>query len=359
MAQQQIRSFKVMHLDFHPRESHLVTFKDPWSFPILFHPECNNLVKHHMEEVAEKIVGVCVALGEYPTIRYYRPRAPTHEASVLCSHLARFAQDKLDMYAQFNPDFPPPSNRPRGALYITDRSMDLFAPLIHEFTYQAMVHDLLRLQEGDKIMYRTVIADEHGEEEKDMEISDKDKIWVEYRHRHMKDTIDRLISDFQKFIADNPHFTNQDAANASGMNGLNAIKDMMAGLPQFQQTKEAYSLNISMAQECMDIFQKQKLPDLASVEQVSVFDSRDSDYALTLLSVSQPGLTRSTRKPKTWQTKLYVRWMKTLLHPVTAFALLHYTSCTGMAFSQLTSQNYFYTLNYPLKTATLSGILIT
>ncbi|KAK7187517.1 syntaxin-binding protein-like protein 2 [Paraphaeosphaeria sporulosa] len=267
MAQQQIRSFKVMHLDFHPRESHLVTFKDPWSFPILFHPECNNLVKHHMEEVAEKIVGVCVALGEYPTIRYYRPRAPTHEASVLCSHLARFAQDKLDMYAQYNPDFPPPSNRPRGALYITDRSMDLFAPLLHEFTYQAMVHDLLKLQEGDKVIYRTVIADENGEEEKDMEISDKDKIWVEYRHRHMKDTIDKLISDFQKFIADNPHFTNQDAANAGGMNGLNAIKDMMAGLPQFQQTKEAYSLNISMAQECMEIFQKQKLPDLASVEQ--------------------------------------------------------------------------------------------
>lgn len=55
MAQQQIRSFKVMHLDFHPRESHLVTFKDPWSFPILFHPDCNNLVRHHMEEVAEKV----------------------------------------------------------------------------------------------------------------------------------------------------------------------------------------------------------------------------------------------------------------------------------------------------------------
>ncbi|KAJ4301447.1 syntaxin binding protein 1 [Kalmusia sp. IMI 367209] len=268
MAQQQIRSFKVMHLDFHPRESHLVTFKDPWSFPILFHPDCNSLVRHHMEDVAEKLVGVCVALGEYPIIRYYRPRTPTHEASVLCSHLARFAQDKLDMYAQFNPDFPPQSNRPRGALYITDRSMDLFAPLLHEFTYQAMVHDLLRLQEGDKVIYRTVVNDaETGEEEKDMEISDKDKIWVEYRHRHMKDTIDRLISDFQRFIADNPHFTNQDAANASGMNGLNAIKDMMAGLPQFQQTKEAYSLNISMAQECMNIFQKQKLPDLASVEQ--------------------------------------------------------------------------------------------
>jgi syntaxin-binding protein 1 len=269
MAQQQIRSFKVSHLDFYPRESHLVTFQDPWSFPVLFHPECNNLVRNHMEDIAEKLTGICVALGEYPTIRYYRPRNPTHDAAVMCSHLARFVQDKLDTYAQYNPDFPPPSNRPRGVLYVTDRSMDLYAPLLHEFTYQAMVHDLLRIQEGDKITYKTVVNEgEPNAEEKDVEISDKDKIWVEYRHRHMKDTIDKLITDFQKFIADNPHFTNQDSQNAGGVNGLNAIKDMIAGLPQFQSMKEAYSLNISMAQECMNIFQQRKLPDVASVEQV-------------------------------------------------------------------------------------------
>ena len=53
------------------------------------------------------------------------------------------------------------------------------------------------------------------------------------------------------------------------MNGLNAIKDMIAGLPQFQEMKEAYSLHLTMAQKCMEIFQKHKLPDLASVEQVS------------------------------------------------------------------------------------------
>lgn len=225
-----------------------------------------------------QITGVCVALGEYPIIRYYRPRAPTHEASVLCSHLARFVQDKLDMYAQFNQDFPPQSNRPRGALYITDRSMDLHAPFLHEFTYQAMAMDLLPINDTDKVTYRAVVnEDDPGAEEKEMEISDKDKIWVENRHRHMKDTLDKLISDFQKFIADNPNFTNQDAQNAAGMNGLNAIKDMIAGLPQFQEMKESYTLHLGMAEKCMDIFQKHKLPDLASVEQC-LSTGLDEDY---------------------------------------------------------------------------------
>lgn len=217
---------------------------------------------------------MCISLGEYPIVRYYKPKAPTHEASVLCSHLARFVQDELDAYAKFHTNFPPPSNRQQGVLIITDRSMDLVAPLIHEFTYQAMAHDLLPIREGDKVFYKTIVNQgEPGEEEKDMEIGENDDIWVKNRHTHMKDTIERLMGDFQKFISENPHFTNQSGDATS----LNAIKDMLAGLPQFQNLKDAYSLHLSMAQECMNIFQSRKLPDIASVEQ-SLATGLDEDY---------------------------------------------------------------------------------
>lgn len=226
-----------------------------------------------MEDLAQKIVGVCVALGEYPTIRYYRPRNPSHEASILCSHLARFVQDELDLYAKFHDDFPPPntSARPRGVLYILDRSLDLYAPLLHEFTYQAMAHDLLPLppdppQNTNRITYTTLLnADTPAAESKDLPITEKDKIWLDNRHRHMKDTIDKLMADFQRFIKDNPHFT---AQSEGGSQSLGAIKDMLAGLPQFQERKEGYALHLGMAQESMNRFQRGKLAELASVEQV-------------------------------------------------------------------------------------------
>lgn len=266
-AQQQIQLLQVLDVSFYPRESQLITFRDPWSFPILFHPACNHLVRQHIAEIAQKVVSVCVSLGEYPTIRYYRPRTPTHEASVLCSHIARFVQEEIDMYATYHSDFPPPSNRPRAMLYIVDRSLDLVAPLVHEFTYQAMVHDLLPVRDGDKTTFKMTINEGRPNQEvKDAELSEKDKIWVANRHQHMKDTIDRLMGEFQKFIDANPHFANSDQDNA---NSLNAIKDMLAGLPQFQEMKEAYSLHLTMAQEAMNIFQQRKMPDLASIEQVS------------------------------------------------------------------------------------------
>ena len=42
------------------------------------------------------------------------------------------------------------ASRPRGVLFITDRTMDVFAPFLHEFTYQAMCNDLLPIDNGTK-----------------------------------------------------------------------------------------------------------------------------------------------------------------------------------------------------------------
>jgi len=185
---------------------------------------------------------------------------------VLCAHLARFVQEQIDMYATYHNDFPPPSSRPRGTLYILDRTMDLVAPLVHEFTYQAMIHDLLPIKEEDNVTYRVTINEgESNAETKEVAITEKDKLWLANRHRHMKDTIEKLMGEFQKFLDANPHFASKNASNATN---LNAIKDMMAGLPQFQEMKEAYSLHLTMSQDAMNVFQKRRLPDIASLEQV-------------------------------------------------------------------------------------------
>lgn len=200
----------VLSIDFFPRESHLYTFREPTSFYNLYHPECRGLVRGHLEELSKKIVCVCASLGEYPTIRYFRPPNLLHEARVLSELLAKNVQTELDLYAQRHPDFPPPSNRPRGVLFVVDRSIDLFAPTLHEFTYQAMAHDLLPIKDGEKVTYVVKVATAGGaEEEKDMVIGDEDQVWVSNRHKHMKDTIEKLMADFQKFLGDNKNFVDR------------------------------------------------------------------------------------------------------------------------------------------------------
>jgi syntaxin-binding protein 1 len=61
-------------------------------------------------------------------------------------------QEELDMYRRGNPNWPEPTTpqRPPSTLLITDRTMDMMAPLVHEFTYQAMANDLLPIINGTK-----------------------------------------------------------------------------------------------------------------------------------------------------------------------------------------------------------------
>jgi syntaxin-binding protein 1 len=66
MAREQIAGFRVLDVDFFPRESHLITFRDPWSFPILYRPDCSHLVKDHMEGLARKVRNISHRICELP-----------------------------------------------------------------------------------------------------------------------------------------------------------------------------------------------------------------------------------------------------------------------------------------------------
>ena len=85
-------------------------------------------------------------------------------------------------------------------------------------------------------------------------LSDADSVWTEVRHMHMRETIDKLMADFNKFLEENAVFqglvhtppcpgifmlitvfVRDNAAN------LNDMKDMLANLPQYQEQREKVS----------------------------------------------------------------------------------------------------------------------
>lgn len=112
--------------------------------------ECLNVV-------AKRIATVLASLKEYPFVRYrgakaldastmttYRELIPTKLAAGVWNCLAR--------YKQTIEDFPQTET---CELLILDRSIDQIAPLIHEWTYDAMCHDLLKM-EGNKYTYECI-----------------------------------------------------------------------------------------------------------------------------------------------------------------------------------------------------------
>lgn len=135
--------------------------------------------------------------------------------------------------------------------------MDTLAPFLHEFTYQAMANDLLPIENGKSYRYSFAsAAGAGGNEERTAILSDNDGLWVQVRHMHMKEAIDKLMTDFNKFLEENAGFragyvsyrfykcrvgcvmSKKSCLRREGATSLNDMKDMLAGLPQYQEMRE-------------------------------------------------------------------------------------------------------------------------
>lgn len=83
VAQNMIASYETLTVDFFPRESHLITFRDPWSFPILYHPGCNDLVRDHMQTLAQRV--------RFRTVPrpYFLPLVPLPPSCLFASYLVQ------------------------------------------------------------------------------------------------------------------------------------------------------------------------------------------------------------------------------------------------------------------------------
>ncbi|OCH85210.1 Sec1-like snare protein [Obba rivulosa] len=307
-AEPHLQACQDLFVNFWAIEAQAFSLKLPASFFNIYSPprsehafrSARDRLMEEVKFMAKMIANVCISLNEFPYVRYYlpthhaplgalrpnaatRPPPPAEGSGRWRTNLARGAdsrahesteqdyitkvlaftiQQELDEYKKTNPDFPKPSDppRPRSTMIITDRSMDTVAPFVHEFTYQAMSNDLLPIEDGSKYTYKfqTAIG---AYEDKTAILSDADAVWTELRHMHMREAIDKLMADFNKFMQDNAGFKGEGAAS------LNDMKDMLANLPQYQEQREKFSLHLNMAQESMSIFERDKLPTIAAVEQ--------------------------------------------------------------------------------------------
>ncbi|WWD20443.1 hypothetical protein CI109_104919 [Kwoniella shandongensis] len=301
-----LQAFVELYCNFWALEDRVFTLKSPWSFFTMFGSPGGaasaDLAMEAFEDdikvTGRSILNLLATVGENPYIRYYQPHhhpplgplahtaqaaAPAQQqnpqslrwrsamgatsqrpSEVLGEHLSKKiafqVQNDLDEYLTNNPEFPPASSRPRAVLFVVDRSMDPAAPLLHEFWYQAMVNDLLKIDDGIhyKYKYTNTVG---GTEEKIAELTEADPVWVSVRHLHMKDAIDSLMTDFNKFATEHAGF------RGGGQVNVDDLKDMLASLPQFQTQREQFSLHLDMAQECMSLFEKKKLSLVANVEQ--------------------------------------------------------------------------------------------
>jgi len=238
----------------------LFLLESPQSLSLLFAPDQSPAASIAKQQEQHRIVAMLatlfVTLGEMPHIR--------HDGRSIASQVASILQPRLlGMSSEPGSGFPSRilSDAERPTLLLLDRSHDPLTPLLHEFTYQAMVHDLLPVNE-DRYQYNYV-GNNDQQITKEVLLNDSDPLWVRLRHLHIADLTELLHTEYKKFIVDN-----KDAADLSkkGLN-MKAMASGMKSLPKFQEATARYSLHIHITTELVRKYNETSLEAIGTVEQ--------------------------------------------------------------------------------------------
>ncbi|KAJ8326195.1 syntaxin binding protein 1 [Batrachochytrium dendrobatidis] len=274
-----LRTCKELNIDFFAPDSQSFIFDYPDSWYTLFNPHAPSLLKYELDHIAKRIVSVLATLGEYPYIRYHTRPVPfsTAPQKSLSQDLAVQVQEELDKLCRHDPSFPPQSTFKRPVLIITDRSIDMISPLLHEFSYQAVVGDLIGLETGkykDRRDGSETIVDE------------SDPIWAEVRTWHIAEVLSYLPELFKRFTSENKA-AKWELEKGGGENSdkIQDLKDAMGSLGVYQDMKAKYALHTFMCEDVMNRYKERMLEKISEVEQNLVMaDPTDASKTRLLLS---------------------------------------------------------------------------
>jgi syntaxin-binding protein 1 len=212
-------------------------------------------------QIGQKLATLCITLNEFPSIKY-------QISSPYATAIATTALGILENFKRTNTNFwchgdDGRQDRERGILLVVDRSFDPLSPLMHEFTYQAMVNDLLPVRDG--IISVVTETNAGTKVEKKAILNESDEYWVSLRHKHIASVIDYMKERMSDIITNNPGAA---LAKKSGADmSITAMAAAVKALPEYRETMAKLSQHVSITQKCMDVFTANQLLEIHALEE--------------------------------------------------------------------------------------------
>ncbi|KAG6747987.1 hypothetical protein POTOM_047879 [Populus tomentosa] len=239
-----------------------------------------------LNTMATRIATVFASLNELPFVRYRAAKATDDSTATFRDSIpAKLADGVWNNLLKYKciPNFPQTET---CELLILDRSIDQIAPVIHEWTYDAMCHDLLEM-DGNKYVVELPSKKGGSPEKKEVLLEDQDLVWRELRHAHIADASERLHDKMTNFVSKNKAAQMQQSARDGSEISTRDLQKIVQALPKYNEQVEKLTLHIEIAGKINSVIRELGLRDLGQLEQDLVFGDAGAKDVISFLRTKQ------------------------------------------------------------------------
>lgn len=284
-----IGALREMNLEYFPIDSQGFTTDHEMALEELYGDTVQNSRRFDacLNTMANRIATVFASLKEFPYVRYRArdadPSTPSSIRDLVPNKLASALWDILIKYKSTIPNFP---QKETCELLILDRSVDQIAPVIHEWTYDAMCHDLLDM-EGNKYILEVPSKTGGPPETKEVLLDDTDPVWLEIRHMHIAEASEHLHDKMTNFASKNKAAQLRQSARDGNELSTRDLQKMVQALPQYTEVVEKLSLHVEIAGKINKMIRDMDLRELGQLEQDIVFGEAGTKEVINYLRTKQ------------------------------------------------------------------------
>lgn len=231
-----------------------------------------------VDSIADGLFAVCATMGIVPIIRCPKGNAAEFVAKRLDQKLRDNLRDSRNNLFTMDGVRMGLLQTTRPLLVIGDRSADLATMLHHTWTYQALMHDVLDLDQN-RVTINSSTAGK--KKEYDMGTGGTDKLWNNHKGSAFPTVAEAVQEDLDAYRSSEEEI--KRLKQAMGMNGESDAADeamtslladttaklgsTVTSLPQLLEAKRLIDLHTNVATTLLDVIKERKLDVLFELEQ--------------------------------------------------------------------------------------------
>ena len=257
----QIKSIQEVYLDYFVINSNLyhLGIESSLSLSTMEEKMWQRFDHYTFERIVGGIISVCLSNRVFPVIKCVRN-------SPICKKIAK----ELAEFFESNVEFVRKecSKEPNGLLFIYDRKEDPVTPLLNQWSYQAMLHELIGISNNI-----CEIRHQNGGKVDKFPLNDYDD---KFFMTNMNNEFDQVADEIQKLVdkmgKENEHMDKK-------VDSIEDLKKFVQNLPEKKKESAEFTKHTYLFYELSEIMQRRKLLELSALEQdIACYDNKKEHY---------------------------------------------------------------------------------